>query len=196
LALQVNKEVGVTLNAMSLYADHSLNQLTLHKNGHLLPYLNRMLQDSKNMVESMSDIVWLLSTSNDSLEQVFFRLQYRGKKMLQDTGGSFRLIYPDEMPLKEMNMEIRRFIYTDFKSIMNSFHTLPDLQVEVAATTQENQLQLIWRINYSGPACSLSDLINDSAYNCTVDCMQAGAGDRFCFSSSWEWNSIQELMHQ
>jgi hypothetical protein len=196
LALQVNKEVGVTLNAMSLYADHSLNQLTLHKNGHLLPYLNRMLLDSKNMVESMSDIVWLLSTSNDSLEQVCFRLQYKGAKMLQDSGGSFRLIYPDEMPLQEMNMEIRRLIYTDFKRIMSGFHELSDLQVEVVAAPQEDRLQLIWKINYSGPAGSRADLINDSAYNCTVDWMQAEAGDRFCFSTSWGWNSIQELMHQ
>lgn len=196
LALQVNKEVGVTLNAMTLYADHSLIQLAPQTNGHLLPYLNRMLLDSKNMVESMSDFVWLLSTSNDSLEQLCFRIQYRGSKMLQESGGVFRLIRQQGIDNMDMNMELRRIVYADFKTLMGYLQQLPQVQMELWIESYNSSLNINWKLN---SADYQTDIVTDLAQleiSAILQWENSGAEAVRSFETSWCWENLSQPVHQ
>ncbi|GEM_PF-7081857 len=196
LALQVNKEVGVTLNAMTLYADHSLSQLALRTNSHLLPYLNRMLLDSKNMVESMSDFVWLLSTSNDSLEQLCFRIQYRGSKMLQESGGSFRLFHQNTIDEIVMNMEFRRLVNSDFKIIMECLQQLPELQVEMWVDHGNEYLRLKWKVNSADFRADLVAELTQLDISAMLHWEEALYGSLKNFETSWNWEKVSQPIHQ
>jgi hypothetical protein len=196
LALQVNKEVGVTLNAMTLYADHSLIQLTPQTNGHLLPYLNRMLLDSKNMVESMSDFVWLLSASNDSLEQLCFRIQYRGSKMLQESGGVFRLIRLQGIDDMYMNMELRRIVYADFKTIMGAVHKRPKVQMELWMEPCNACLHIKWKLNFADYQTDLVTDLTKLEISAILQCEIPDTGAVRNFETSWSWENLSQPIHQ
>lgn len=121
LSTELNKEVGTTLNAIGLFAEHSIQQSKTMKPEGIQSILKRIICDSKQMVSNMNDIVWVLSPDNDQLTKAVQRLQSFTLKQSKDLGLEQDFSNNCANAQATMSMEDRKALYTGYKDIFKSF---------------------------------------------------------------------------
>lgn len=121
LSLQLNKDVGTTLNAIGLFAEHSVQHFNSLKKEGLESVLQRIIHDSKVMVANMSDIVWVLSADNDYLVKAVQRLQSFTVKTCREKGIAHEFVNDCANGKDSMSMEHRRAFYTGCKELVSYF---------------------------------------------------------------------------
>jgi signal transduction histidine kinase len=84
------------------------------------PVLSRMSTHAKEVVESMSDIVWSLNSKNDSFVHLVDRLQSFATHLLEPRGCVMDFRRPDNLQEIRLNMEQRRNLYLILKEAINN----------------------------------------------------------------------------
>ena len=72
------------------------------------------------MVTKLSDIVWLLNPTHDSLKQLMDKLEDYAKRMATTKHTSVKFIIPDELESITLPVEKRRNIYLIFKEAIHN----------------------------------------------------------------------------
>src|SRR5438477_3391775 len=73
IATDLHDDIGATLSSISMYSDAVKEQVKT-KLPHLGPILEKMGENSRSMVASMSDIVWAINPNNDDGEKLLQRM--------------------------------------------------------------------------------------------------------------------------
>lgn len=143
LSSQLNKEVGTTLNAIGLFTEHSLQRFDPAKSAGIEHILQRIIQDSKDMVSNMSDIVWVLSADNDNLTKTIQRLQWYTARICRERGIEHEFRNACSEGFENMNMELRKLFYTGYKELANAFSSQINKRMTVTISNDEtNGIQL------------------------------------------------------
>lgn len=118
IALDLHDEIGSTLNSIAFFGEVA-NQM-MEENDQAKPVLSRMSTHAKEVVESMSDIVWSLNSKNDSFESMVDRLQSFAIHLLEPKGCAVEFHRPDTQAMLKMDMERRRNLYLIVKEAINN----------------------------------------------------------------------------
>ena len=118
IASDLHDDVGSTLSSIRMYSDivkHQPNQTPVSAE-----LLDKISSNSKEMIETMSDIVWMIKPGNDDFNSVQGRMINFANELCIPAGINFEFTCEQTADILSMNMELRRDIYLIFKEAINN----------------------------------------------------------------------------
>jgi signal transduction histidine kinase len=123
IARNLHDEVGATLSSISFMSEvgniESKKSKTAH-NQEITNVLNTIGENSRDMLEKLDDIVWMVNPRNDSLDNIILRMKKYTIEILAAKNIEYKLDFPNELPNINLSMEIRRNLYLIFKEAVNN----------------------------------------------------------------------------
>lgn len=119
IATDLHDDIGATLSSISMYSEAVKNQVkgTLP---HLEPVLNRMGENSRDMVTSMSDIVWAINPDNDGGDKLAQRIENHARDLCAVRNVRLHYRAAEGMDNIRLSLEQRKNIYLVFKEALNN----------------------------------------------------------------------------
>jgi signal transduction histidine kinase len=120
ISRELHDEVGATLSGIAMYGHVARDQL---KNGKITEVdhsLGFMQKSAGEMVNKLSDIVWLINPEQDTIMDMFGRLGEYGKQMTRVREMQMKIELPAGLAGKHISMEARRNIYLICKEAINN----------------------------------------------------------------------------
>jgi len=119
IAADLHDDIGSTLNSISVYSEVAALQFEANP-ANAKQLLHKMGGASRQMIETMNDIVWAINPLNDQFENVILRMQYFAGELL--SGKDILLQFDVDTAAKniKLTMEKRKNIYLIFKEAVNN----------------------------------------------------------------------------
>ena len=119
IAADLHDNIGSSLTEISILSEVISTKLKtedkdINKN------LNKISYKSRNLIDKMSDIVWLVNPQRDSLYDLILRLQDTYSELLADTSISFRSENLKSLEKISLSMEHRQHLFLIFKEAINN----------------------------------------------------------------------------
>lgn len=119
IATDLHDDIGATLSSISMYSE-VIKDTIKEKLPHLEPVLNKMGENSREMVNSISDIVWAINPENDEGEKLVQRMENYARDIC--AVKNIRLLFntSEKMKMIILPLEHRKNIYLVFKEALNN----------------------------------------------------------------------------
>ena len=119
ISRDLHDEVGSTLTSINILSKVSRNQLE-KDHSRASELLQKITEQSENMQQSMSDIVWSIKPDNDRMENLLVRMREYLNQTADAKGVQVEL-NADEKALKEqLSMQQRHNVFLIFKEAVNN----------------------------------------------------------------------------
>jgi len=82
--------------------------------------LENISESSRELVDNLQDIIWVLNPKNDTLESLAAYIREYASKFFEPFGIEMQFIYPDEFPDIKLSEETRRNIFLALKESFNN----------------------------------------------------------------------------
>ncbi|MDP2362469.1 MAG: ATP-binding protein, partial [Ignavibacteria bacterium] len=82
--------------------------------------LNKISDLSRQLIDNMSDIVWVVNPSRDSLHDLILRLKDNYSELLNSMGISFRTKNLEKLKDVKLPMDVKQNLYLIFKEAINN----------------------------------------------------------------------------
>jgi signal transduction histidine kinase len=113
--------------------------------------LDKISFSSRELVDSLQDIIWVLNPKNDSLESLTAYIREYTLKFFDDTPIKIHFDFPDQIPVFKLSEEQRRNTFLVVKETLNNIVKHADCTyVRIKLHLFENNLQLIIKDNGKG----------------------------------------------
>lgn len=142
IASDLHDDVGSTLSSIRMYSSIVNNQV---KESHpqSAELLNKISSNSKEMIENMSDIVWMIKPGNDDFKSIENRMLNFANELCTPAAISFEFSKDAATDAVHISMEQRRDIYLIFKEAVNNAVKYAGCHSITASITVKNKaLQL------------------------------------------------------
>src|SRR5579862_1008829 len=143
IATDLHDDIGSTLNSISVYSEIAGKQLQTNTEN-AKDLLNKMGASSRNMIDTMNDIVWAINPKNDQFENILQRMQYFAGELLSGKNILLQFEVHDKVKSIKLPMEKRKNVYLIFKeAITNAYKYSNAKTVNVTITAGLNILLMI-----------------------------------------------------
>lgn len=119
LAADLHDNIGSSLTEISI-----LSEVASRKNNSEQKLsggeLNKISDISRQLVDNMSDIVWVVNPSRDSLHDLILRLKDNYSELLNSMGISFRAKNLEKLQDVKLPMDVKQNLYLIFKEAINN----------------------------------------------------------------------------
>lgn len=119
LAADLHDNIGSGLTEISILSEVLSTRLK-HENKDILKTLNIISAESRQIIDKMSDIVWLVNPKRDSLYDLILRLEDNYSEMLSQTDISFTSKNLRSLEKITLKMEHRQHLFLIFKEGINN----------------------------------------------------------------------------
>jgi ligand-binding sensor domain-containing protein/two-component sensor histidine kinase len=119
IATDLHDDIGATLSAISLYADTLKNQID-QKQPQQINILTKIGESSREMVSSMSDIVWAINPANDDGEKFLNRMRNYAADLCQAKDIMLHFSAGEQIDSMRLPLEHRKNMYLIFKESLNN----------------------------------------------------------------------------
>ena len=119
IATDLHDDIGATLSSISMYSDAVKKQVK-EKLPHLEPILNKMGENSREMVTNMSDIVWAISPGNDDGEKLVQRIEKYARDICAVKNVKLQFEGDEKLNESKLPLAHRKNIYFIFKEALNN----------------------------------------------------------------------------
>lgn len=119
IATDLHDDIGATLSSISMYSEAIKTQLK-ENNPQLESVLNKMGENSRDMVNSMSDIVWAINPDNDDGGKLLQRIESYAADMCALKKIHLHFTADDKLKTVSFPLEHRKNIYLIFKETVNN----------------------------------------------------------------------------
>lgn len=117
IASDLHDEVGSSLTKISIYSELAQTELTEKEKAN---YLNSIGGLSREVVNTMSDIVWSIDNNNDSLHELINRMKDFATEVLHARNIDFEFTLHKAESNKVLDPVLRQNIYLIFKEAINN----------------------------------------------------------------------------
>ncbi|HEX7844270.1 MAG TPA: two-component regulator propeller domain-containing protein [Chitinophagaceae bacterium] len=150
IASDLHDDLGATLSSISIMSE-LVNQQVKDQVPGASSMLEKIGASSRNMIESVNDMVWAIDPVNDSFENIIKRMRGFASEILGAKDIAFHFDYEkDLLPLK-LKMDARRNFYLLFKEAVNNVAKYAcATNVFMSIRNNENILQLTIRDDGNG----------------------------------------------
>jgi signal transduction histidine kinase len=148
IAKDLHDEIGSTLTSIKILSEVSKNNLEKDQQK-ASSFLQKITEQSSQMQQGMSDIVWAIKPDNDKLENILARMREYASDTLEPK--NIETIFFTEEPVlsQSLSMEQRRDFFLIFKEAINNAAKYSQAnKVEVTISKERDLLQL--RISDNG----------------------------------------------
>jgi ligand-binding sensor domain-containing protein/two-component sensor histidine kinase len=150
IATDLHDDIGATLSSISMYSQAVKSQLK-EKNPQLENVLDKMGENSRDMVTSMSDIVWAINPDNDDGEKLIKRMENYATDICAVKNIQLHFKTDEKLKTTVLPLEHRKNIYLIFKEAVNNAVKYSGAQnVRVRLSLQNKNLSLIIKDDGNG----------------------------------------------
>jgi len=151
IAADLHDDIGSGLTEISFIGEMINFKLQPEVRSVISEELTKIGEVSRGLVDSMSDIVWLVNPSKDSLFDLFVRLGDAYKEICDSKNITLNLHNVDDLKKVNLKMEHRQNIYLIFKEAMNnSIKYSSCSQIDLFPNVLSSKLKLEFRDNGIG----------------------------------------------
>lgn len=143
IALDLHDEIGSSLNSIAFFGEAARQMIP--EDAQANQVISRINDKSKEIMESMSDIVWSLNSRNDSFDNIFNRLQSFAFQMLEPKGCQIEFDLADHKGDIKLGMEERKNLYLLIKEAINNaakYASCSELLVRVEKKNQGYRIEV------------------------------------------------------
>jgi ligand-binding sensor domain-containing protein/two-component sensor histidine kinase len=138
IATDLHDDIGSSLSQIAILSE--VVRQKVGDNGANQP-LNMIAETSREMVDSMSDIVWAINPDKDHLSDLIQRMRRFAGDMLDAKDITYKFIVPDAHRDITLGADIRREVYLIFKESINNLVKYAEATtVEMSALVENNHL--------------------------------------------------------
>ncbi len=119
IARDLHDEIGSTLTSIKILSEVSKNNLQKDQQK-ASAMLAKITEQSEQMQQGMSDIVWAIKPDNDKLENMLIRMRDYTAHMLKPKDISVSFVADDYVLGKSLDMQQRRDLFLIFKESVNN----------------------------------------------------------------------------
>ncbi len=120
ISSELHDEVGATLSGIAMYSHLTKEQMKTGQIAEIEKSLNVMQQSSAQMVDKLSDIVWLINPEQDTLQKLVTRLEEYATDMAAIKNMQVKISVPEKITEINLPVESRRNIYLFCKEAINN----------------------------------------------------------------------------
>ncbi|MGH1363971.1 MAG: two-component regulator propeller domain-containing protein [Calditrichia bacterium] len=118
LAADLHDDIGANLTEVAILSEVIARRPGL--DAKTSSSLQRISDTSRNLIDSMSDIVWLVNPRRDSLHDLILRLQDTNSELLGQLDIAFRAENLPDLQTVSLPMEHRQHLFLIFKEALNN----------------------------------------------------------------------------
>lgn len=152
ISSDLHDEVGATLSSISIFSQ-TAKQLAKTNPQRSAEILERIGESSRQMVDSMSDIVWNINPANDSFDKMLLRMRSYSTEILEAKEIILEWHQDEKLSGLKLNMEQRKNLYLFFKEAINNI------------AKYSNAKNAFVQFSYTGSIINLSIEDNGIGYN-------------------------------
>jgi signal transduction histidine kinase len=151
IARDLHDDIGATLSSISFYTQAIKQQVNSSNTGNALEILDRVGALSREMMDNMSDIVWMVNPENDSSEKFFEKIEEHGTNLFAAKNITF-LFYADPNVLSvTFDMDKRKDFFLVCKEAMNNAVKYAECSTfELLINKAGNQIVTVMKDNGKG----------------------------------------------
>jgi len=150
IATDLHDDIGATLSSISMYSDALKNQIK-EKLPQLEPVLDKMGKNSRDMVSSMSDIVWAINPDNDEGKNLIQRMEQYARDLCAIKIVKLHFYTDDNIQSLKFPLEKRKNIYLVFKEALNNALKYSQAtEITISLRYKSQSLQLVIKDNGKG----------------------------------------------
>jgi two-component system, NarL family, sensor histidine kinase UhpB len=115
IAADLHDDIGSTLNSISVFSEVAKQEA-----GKYIPALEQIGISARQIIESMSDIVWTINPENDEFEKVIIRMRSLAYQLLKAKNIEFVFKADEALNNVTLRMRVRKNLYLLFKEAVNN----------------------------------------------------------------------------
>jgi len=159
IAIDLHDDIGASLTRISLFSGNALRILEKFRSKKEDPeelnkiesLLNEIGSDSRNLIGSMSDIVWTVNPKNDSFDNITIRMKDYTSKIMELKDIDYDIIIDHGLSSLSLPMDFRRNLFMIYKEgISNIIKHSNATKVEINLFKEKNKLILSIKDNGKG----------------------------------------------
>ncbi len=116
ISTDLHDDIGSTLSSISILSEVAVREKE-QKSKRMLGEIN---ERSHSLMEKMDDIVWSISTRNDTVGNLFIRIQQFASSILEAKDIDYEVNIPDRVKDVKLDMQRRQHIYLILKEAINN----------------------------------------------------------------------------
>jgi len=150
LAADLHDNIGSSLTEISILSEVISKKIKTEDEG-IKKSLNMISNSSRNLIDNMSDIVWLVNPKRDSLYDLILRLRDTYSELSSYTSISFRSENIKSLEKVSLKMEHRQHLYLIFKEAINNCITHSNCnEITLDAVVKGSKLHMTLKDNGKG----------------------------------------------
>ena len=118
IARDLHDEIGSTLTGINILSKVAMQDGL--DEAAMKGYLQKIKDNSGNIMERMSDIIWAINPVNDSFDKIILRMKEFTAEMLEPAGINYYFNEEGLLDQAHLNLEQRKDIYLIFKEAVNN----------------------------------------------------------------------------
>ena len=142
IARDMHDEMGSKLTKISFLSEHAQVDATPES---VRSKIDSIAQTSRELLQTMDEIVWVVNPHNDTLENLTAYLSHYAVEYFQNTSVECELRLPPEIPHYPLSSEARHNLFLTFEETLNNVlkHSgATNVKVEMAVVGVEFQLKV------------------------------------------------------
>ncbi|MEX1188018.1 MAG: two-component regulator propeller domain-containing protein [Bacteroidia bacterium] len=157
IARDLHDDIGSTLGAINLYTNAAKTNLKKGNEEKASAILDKIGQNSREMSQHMSDIIWSVNPKNDELDHLINRIQKYADEVLSESGFNFILNYDPKAGMQTLGMAERRNIYLILKECLHNSLKYSDGN-EIKFNFKLNEGKLLIAIQDNGKGFNMNEI--------------------------------------
>jgi signal transduction histidine kinase len=151
LATDLHDEIGSTLSSISLLSGLTERQMIANQPQKAEQLIQKISQDSRQMLESMDDIVWTINPRNDSMSTLLTRLREYAKPLAESKAIDLIFVVTPEIENSTLALNVRQNLYLIVKEAINNlFKYAQATKAEIRFGKKGKSLEVIVKDNGVG----------------------------------------------
>jgi len=118
IARDMHDEMGSKLTKISFLSEHV--QMDALPPGPALEKVQSIAQTSRDLLQTMDEIVWVVNPRNDTLENLLAYFSHYASEYFQNTSIECELRLPAEIPPCPLSSEARHNLFLTFEEVLNN----------------------------------------------------------------------------
>jgi signal transduction histidine kinase len=120
ISQDLHDEIGASLSGISLLSQMAAEKLYNNKNEEATDYLLKVKNNAHDVIEKLSDMVWIFNPQNDSIEKLLQRLRSFAISIAMSKNIKMHFATDKESEIKNLSIGQRKALYLISKEAINN----------------------------------------------------------------------------
>lgn len=120
IAMNLHDDIGSVLSSMSIYGEAAKRALKDYNTEKAESLLDKIGDNARDTISTMSDIVWSINPANDKGKVLFSRMETFATSILSSKNITVQFNCEPDLIMKEFGIEIKQNLFLIFKESINN----------------------------------------------------------------------------